>query len=206
MAHRRPLGRGLEQLSRAFLTEPAPERTGPEASAPAAPEPQPREPRPLPRRELGASRMLLLPPAQATRERIVAALRELAGDLEPGLRILDELLPCEPCGTVDLVALDGANRLVVLDVESAPGDELLVRGLGHLDWMIGNVALLRRQFRGQPINFSTPPRLFLLAPAFSARVCHAVRQAAGAEVELIRYHLAQTPAGIGIFLERLPAD
>jgi hypothetical protein len=96
MAHRRPLGRGLEQLSRAFLTEPAPERTGPEASAPAAPEPQPREPRPLPRRELGASRMLLLPPAQATRERIVAALRELAGDLEPGLRLLDELLPSEP--------------------------------------------------------------------------------------------------------------
>jgi hypothetical protein len=197
MAQRRPLGRGLEQLSRAFLTEAAPE------SSP--PPPQRREPEPQ-HREPAGSRVQLLPPAHATRERIVAALRELAGELEPGLRILDELLPCDPCGAMDLLALDAANRLAVLDLESAPADELLIRGLSHVDWMVGNGPLLRRLFRGHAINFSIHPRLLLFAPAFSARLRYAARQAASPDIELIRYHLAQTPSGTGIFLERLQAE
>jgi hypothetical protein len=200
MAQRRPLGRGLEQLSRAFLTEAAPAHAAAASPDPAPPEPQP------PRREPAAAPLLLLQPAQATRERIVAALRELASQLEPGLRILDELLPCDPCGAIDLLALDATNRLAVLDLETAPADELLIRGLGHVDWMVGNVPLLRRMFRGHAINFSLHPRLLLFAPAFSARVRYAARQAASPEIEMIRCHLAETPAGAGIFLERLPAE
>ena len=189
MAQPRPLGRGLEQLSRAFLTQESPEQVEsprPEAAA-AAP-------------------LLLLPPAQATRQRIVAALKGRAGGLEEGFRVLDEALPCEPCGQIDLLAVDGANRLAVVDLETAAADELLLRGLGHVDWMIGNVPLLRRLYRGTPINFSLPPRLILLAPAFSARIRYAARQVASPEIEWIRYHLVETPAGAGIFLERLPVE
>ena len=59
------------------------------------------------------------------------------------------------------------NQLAVIDFETTAGDELLIRGLSQVDWMLGNVPNLRRMFRGNAINFSLQPRLFLLAPRFS---------------------------------------
>lgn len=197
MAQRKPLGRGLEQLSRAFLTEPEPEPA-------AEPPPQAPVPPPIAGRAPAAGPLVLLHAAHASRERITAALRQLAGELEPGLRILDESLPCDPCGAIDLLAVDGTGRLMVVDLETVTGDELLIRGLGHVDWMIGNVPILRRMFRGHSINFSLPPRLCLLAPAFSPRMRYAARQAASPEIEWVRYHVVQAPGSAGIFLERLP--
>jgi hypothetical protein len=194
MAHPRPLGRGMEQLSRAFLSEEG-----------AAVE-QPRvERRAQPRPESGGP-LVLLPPAQLTRERIVAALRDFSGGLEEGLRILDEALPCPPCGEIEVVALDRMNRLAVVAVGSSAADELLVRGLAQVDWMVGNVPSLRRMFRGITINFSLHPRLFFLAPQFSQRMRSAARQIASPEIEWVRYHVLETPGGPGIFFERAPDE
>jgi hypothetical protein len=192
MGQPKPLGRGLDQLSRAFLTQDAP--------------PAPEEPRPerRSRPEPAADSLLVLPAAAVSRTALTAALPHLLVDIEDGLQVLEESLPCEPCGRIDLLAVDRANRLVIVDLETESGDELLVRGMGHVDWMVGHVPILRRMFRGSTINFSLHPRLVLLAPAFSTRMLCAARQAASPEILWVRYHLAQTAAGPGILLERLP--
>jgi hypothetical protein len=199
----RPLGRGLEHLSRVFLTQPPERFTGPGADRPpdrTLPD------RTLPAEESAAAAVLLRPTAQLTREQVAAALKELVGAVEEGLRVIDGGIPCAPCGEIDFLAVDRQNQIAVVDFETVGTDELLIRGLGHVDWMLGNVANLRRMFRGNAINFSLQPRLFLLAPQFSSRVRCAARQVASPEIEWVRYHLMETAGRAGIFFEHLPVE
>jgi hypothetical protein len=128
-------------------------------------------------------------------------LREFLGALEEGLRWIDTAIPCAPCGEIDLLAIDRASQLTVVDFDLTSGDDLLLRGLGHLDWLVSNVPNLRRMFRGHPINFSLPPRLFLLAPQFSPQVQYAARRISGPRIAWIRYHLVEAPERTGILFE-----
>jgi hypothetical protein len=195
----RPLGRGLEHVSRVFLTQESAEKlTDIGGDRPPA--------RPLPRDESGAGALLLRPAAQVTREQVAAALKEFLGALEDGLRVIDGGIACAPSGEIDFLAVDRMNQLAIVDFETTASDELLIRGLAHADWIIGNVPNLRRMFRGNAINFSLQPRLFLLAPQFSSRVRCAARQVASPEIEWVRYHLVETPGRAGIFFERLPVE
>jgi hypothetical protein len=188
----RPLGRGLEDVSRVFLSQPGETRVLPA--------------RPQPRAESASNTVLLRPVAQVSREQVAAALREFEGALEEGLRCIDSDVACGPCGEIDLLAVDRAGRLTVVDFDTTASDELLVRGLGHADWAAGNVPNLRRMFRGVAINFSLPPRLLLLAPQFSDRMRCAGRQVSGLQIGWIRYQLVDLLGRPGILLEALAAD
>lgn len=191
----RPLGRGIEDVARVFLSQEPETRAG----APGAGR---GEARPLPKEANGQS-ALLLRPAPATREQVAAAIREFDSALEDGLRALDAEVPCPPCGEIDLLAVDRANQLVVVDFDIHAGDDLLVRGLGHADWAIANVPNLRRMYRGQAINFSLEPRLLLVAPGFSPRVVRAASQVTRVRIDWVRYHFLQAPGHHGVFFERL---
>ena len=182
----KPLGRGLEQVSRVFLSEAATQRP-----------PPPDEP--------DAASFVVRHAARVTRQHIDEAVRDHAEAIEEGLRILDRGIPCAPCGEIDFLAVDRKNQLAVIDVETAPADELLIRGLSHFDWIVGNVANLRRMYRGQPINLSLQPRILLLAPQFSTRVRSAARPIASPEIEWIRYHVVEARGQTGVLFERLPA-
>ena len=196
----RPLGRGLEDVSHVFLTQKPDQGEG-EAGGGWRAE------RPFPRQESSPGALLLRPAtAQVTRERIAAALKEFAGALEEGLRVIDAEIACEPCGAIDLLAIDRASQLTVLDFETTPSDEILIRGLGHFDWLVRNQLNVRRMLRGQAINFSLEPRLFLLAPQFSARVRCVARLIPRPRVDWVRYHFVETPGRPGIFFEALPAE
>jgi hypothetical protein len=197
MEQPKPLGRGLEQISQVFLTQGGAEKV------PDARSRRP-EPRSRPREEPAAGPLVLRPVADVTRAQLAEAVQACSGALEDGLRIIDSEILCPPCGEIDFLAVDRMNQLAAIDFDTAPGDELLIRGLGHFDWIVGNVANLRRMFRGQTINFSLQPRLLLLSPQFSARVRCAGRQIASPEIEWIRYHLVEAPGQVGVFFERLP--
>jgi hypothetical protein len=188
----------LEQVSRVFLTQESTEKTDPRAERPPG--------RPLPQEEAASGALLLRPAAQLGREQVAAALKEFVGALEEGLRIIDGGIPCAPCGEIDFIAVDRMNQVAVVDLETTAADELLIRGLAHVDWMVGNVPNLRRMFRGNAINFSLHPRLFLVAPRFSSRVRYAGRQVASPEIKWVRYHLVETPGRAAILFEHLAEE
>lgn len=195
----RPLGRGLEDVARVFLTQEG----APQGAADLAAR---RVIRPPPRDDTASSALLLRPAIRAGREQVSRTLRDFEGAIEEGLRVIDEKLPCGPCGEIDLLAVDRAARLSIVDFDPDSSDGLLVRGLGHLDWVAANAPNLRRMFRGQAINFSLPPRLFLLAPQFPARLTCAARGLAPLQIAWVRYHLAETPGGLGILFEAIPLE
>jgi hypothetical protein len=195
----RPLGRGLAEVSHVFLSQKAEEGN---------PEPGPswQAKRPTPREEGAPGTLLLTPASQVSREDVAAALREFEGALEAGLRVIDSDIPCGQVGAMDFVAIDRAGLLAVIDFETASSDDLLLRGLDHVDWVIGNLPNLRRMYRGQAINFSLEPRLFLLAPQFSARVRRVAGRIPQTRIDWVRYHLVETPGGPGMFFEHLSAE
>ena len=193
----RPLGRGLENVSHVFLSQ----QGGGAAADPVGPWAA----RPVPREDAVIGALLLRPAARVSRERVGPVLREFVAALEEGLRLIDADIPCGPCGEIDLLALDRASQLAVIDFDTGSGDELLLRGLAQLEWLVRNVPILRRMFRGHAINFSLAPRLFLLAPHFSDQAQCAARQITGPQIGWVRYHLLEAPGQAGILFEPLVA-
>jgi hypothetical protein len=198
-----PLGRGLGELSQVFssyrTTESKPveqvrRRIAENAAPPSAPSPEKTRP------------VSLFRNALVTKAQLIALLKENHGTLEDGLRVIDVSLPCHPYGEIDLVGLDSHNQLVVIDCETLFDDALLVRGLAHLDWLSHNAQNVRRMHSGLTINTPDRPRLFLLAPRFSAAVMGAARHLTGIPVLWIRYQALETGSGTGIFFDPLNLD
>ena len=189
------ISRGLDQVSHLFLSHVAERaargRSGNGSELPEhAQENQP----------LG---LLLRASRTVDRERLVSLLHEQPEALKEGLKVIDADLPCETPGNVELLGLDTTSRLVVIDVEDKPNESLLLRGMAHLDWVVGNTALLRRIYREQLINFSLQPQLFLVAPDFSPLFRFAIRHMRSLQIQCIKYDAVALPAGIGIFCEHL---
>jgi hypothetical protein len=192
----RPLGRGLEDVSHLFLSPRADDgRTravlpvrppGPAASPPVA----------------------LLRPVAVTRERLASILLgELNGSLEEGLRTVDVRIPCPPCGEIDLLAVDRAAKLTIIDFETTTvSDGLLLRGLGHFDWILRNLPNVQRMYPSRGADFSLAPRLVLLAPQFSPRLRRAIQQITRPHLHCLRYHAVETPHGPGILFEPVTGD
>jgi hypothetical protein len=194
----RPLGRGLEDVSHLFLSRQGEERqgaSGVERTVGTDARPEVRS---------GAS--VLRAGETITREKLSVTLRECQSALETNLRTIDACIPCRPDGEIDLLAVDMANRLVVIDVEIAPSDDLLVRGVADVDWLVRHPPLLRHIYSAWAIDFSREPRLLFVAPGFSSLFISAVRSLAGPDITCFRYRSVKISTGTGIFFEQVDCD
>src|SRR6266704_349610 len=156
----KPLGRGLEDVSHLFLSHRTDEAAANDRAVVRSNEPS----SPPPPSRAGIT---LLRPASVTKDWLTIVLTEFDGALEEGLRTIDANIPCHPCGEIDLLALDRASHLTIIDFDTTVNDDLLLRGLGHFDWIVHNMPNVQRMYRDQTINVSVQPRLVLLAPQFS---------------------------------------
>jgi hypothetical protein len=193
--HGGPLGRGLEHVSHLFLspkTADAPASSPePESSAAAGP-----------RRNV-----VVLRPVQLNRERLAAILPlDWSGALEDGLRTIDARIPCHPCGEIDVLAVDRTNKLTIIDFDTTVNDGLLLRGLGHVDWVVRNTQNVQRMYPTQTVDSSLPPRLVLLAPQFSTVLRRVMRQFTNPQIQWVRYHAVDTPGGVGMLFEPVTAE
>ncbi len=197
----RPLGRGLEHVSHLFISQKAAEAATSDQAAirstlaalrsteRSSPPPESRE------------GIALLRPASVTRDRLAVILMEFAGALEEGLRAIDTNIPCHPCGEIDLLAVSGGRQITIIDLDTTVNDGLLLRGIGHFDWVVRNLPNVGRMYREQAINFSLQPRLFLLAPQFSPLLRSVARQITCPQIHWVRYHTVNASVGPGILFE-----
>lgn len=195
----RPLGRGLEDVSRLFVSggsgagerAPTDDRATLNDDAPPV---------------VRAGAAVLRPRDAISRELLIATLRECPGALEENLRVIDARFPCHPCGEIDLLAVDRANRLTIIEVETVVGDGLLLRGISHVDWVVRNLIHMRRMYPGSTIDFLRQPRLVFVAPRFSTLLPGAVRQIAGLDISCFKYHAVVLSSGTGILFERVSSE
>jgi hypothetical protein len=184
----RPLGRGLEGVSHLFLSQRAAEAE--RASAPPA----------------SRGGVALLRPSSVSRDRLAGVLKEFADALEDGLKTIDANVPCHPCGEIDLLAMSRSSQLTIIDADTTVNDGLLLRGMGHFDWVVRNMPNLKRMYREHALNFSLQPRLVLLAPQFSLLLQSVARQITCPQIQWIRYHAVDAAGGPGILFEPVVAE
>lgn len=198
-AQDRPLGRGLEDVSHLFLSRKTGEAPASDRAAVRSPERSSPPP--------GSQACIaLLRPAPVTRDRLAVALMEFDGALEEGLRAFDAKIPCRPCGEIDLLAVDRASQLTIIDFDMTFDDGLLLRGIGHFDWVVRNMPNVQRMYRDQTINTSLQPRLFLLAPQFSPLARCASRQITRPPIHWVRFLTVEASSGPGIMFEPVESD
>jgi hypothetical protein len=193
----KPLGRGLEQISHLFLSH----RTNASSIGDI---PTVRLPEPAPPAEPAspAARVTLLQPSvSVSKDRVVAVLKDNPGALEEGLRVIDIFVPCHPHSDIHLLALNRANQLTAIDLETSLNDALVLRGFAHLDWLKHNLPNIRRMYPQQSIALSSQPRLFLIAPRFSALALNAARQLTQMQIHCVRYQAFDIGGGLGISFE-----
>jgi hypothetical protein len=190
----------LEDISHLFLSnrfsgaaspEPTLDRAGP-SSLPAETQTAPPAPRTI----------ILRRQPHLGRDQLCRAVAEFAGALDEGLRPIDARVPSDPSGSdIDVVAVDRANQLVLIDVDATADDGLLLRGTSHFDWVTRNLANVRRMFQGHVIDFAVPPRLILVAPAFSPLMKRAARHMSRPQITWKRYLAVDLAGNTGLLLE-----
>ncbi len=198
-AQDRPLGRGLEDVSHLFLSQKTGEASASDRAAVRSPERSSPPPG-----SKGSS--VLLRPAPPTGDRLVTILMAFDGAIEEGLRAIDAKIPCHPSGEIDLLAVDRASQLTIIDFETTVNDGLLLRGLGHFDWVVRNMPNVQRMYRAQAVNFSLPPRLVLLAPQFSPLFRSVARQITRPQIQWVRYHTVDASGRPGILFEPVVSE
>ena len=188
------LARGKEDVVHLFLSHPPGDATispasgeGPSDRGPAVPS------HPIV--------TLARPAAAPAKKEIIQLLNANTAALESGLRAIDQAVPCDPSRTIDLLAMDSLNQLVVIALEAAPNDGMLLRAISQYDWIVGHVPILRKLYQGQEINFSSPPRVFLVAPEFSPQLTCAAHRILSPRIGCYRYRAIAVPAGTAVFFE-----
>ncbi len=195
----KPLGRGLGDVSHLFLSH--------KTDKPAAND------RPVVRSNEHSSPpppskagVTLLRPASVTKDWLTIVLTEFCDAVEEGLKTIDANIPCHPCGEIDVLAVDRANHLTIIDFDTTVSDGLLLRGMGHFDWIAHNMPNVQRMYREQTINVSLQPRLFLLAPQFSPLARCVARQITRPPIHWVRFLTVDASGGPGILFEPVAVE
>ena len=197
----KPLGRGLGQISHLFLSHRLTDLRAGDQSPGRLPQST------ISQSETRHTRTIYLRRhGEITKTRFVDALRQVQGALEEGLRVIDAFVPCHPHGEIDVLAVDRANQLIIIEVETVSSDALVLRGLAHFDWVVHNLPNVLRMHPLQSINTSAEPRLFLLAPQFSSLLMSVAPHLTGPQINWFRYHVLETGGAMGLFFEPVSFD
>jgi hypothetical protein len=184
----RPLGRGLEEISHLFLSNPG-------TNAPDEPTDEQTSVEPV--------HGIVRPSVPLTKKQVVATLRECRSALTDDMLAIGAGVVCSPYGEIDLLALDSTRRLMVIDVQIALDDGLVARGLSHVDWVVRNVPTVQRLYPAWTIDASRQPRLTLVAPRFSLALRSGVRQIAAPAISCFRYCEVELSGQTGLLVERV---
>jgi hypothetical protein len=184
----------MEDVVHLFLTQPPGEGT----TSPAGAEVPSRREHAVPSQPAVT---VACPAAALGKEELIQLLNANTAALESGLRAVDRALHCDPSLTIDLLAVDSLGQLVVIALEAAPDDGLLLRAISQYDWILGHVPLLRKLYQGQVINFSSQPRVFLVAPEFSRQLSCAAHRIQAPRIGCYRYRAIASPSGRAVLFE-----
>lgn len=191
----RRLARGLEDVSHLFLSQPSDkqEKNAAGGNAPAEQDPsEPASPR---------TPILLRSYPAFNRELLISLLNKKTAVLEDGMSAIDTDIPCDSYGAINLLAVDKFDQLCIINVDIDRNDSLLLRGIAQVDWIVRNIPIVRRMYQGRVINFSAPPRLFLVAPGFSLLLKCAAQRSENPKVCCFTYRTAAVSGGVGLLFE-----
>lgn len=94
--------------------------------------------------------------------------------IEEGLRFLDHQVATDR-GPLDVLLVDSARALVVVELKATEDDGVLVQGLDYYDYVMRSLDAFARVYQKHKIDTSQEARLLLIAPGFSDKTLNRVK-------------------------------
>jgi hypothetical protein len=121
-----------------------------------------------------------------------------------GIKILARRLGTQRHGFLDLMGVDGGQRLVVIDLALTDDTRLLIGSLSHFQWADENRDNISKMLPHQQIDPSLPPRIILIATDFSSEIKASVAYFNSTRVDLFTYQYLEANGEKVFFLD--PVD
>jgi RecB family endonuclease NucS len=135
------------------------------------------------------------------KDKLAQLVAQHAQSLEEGLRVVDPGKGRGKWGPMDLLAVDGKGRPVIIDVAPQARDDLLVEGLSHLTWFNQYRHQMTALLKEKAQELFVHPRLILVAPDFSELCQKAITALEHVAVDLFRLRWLQSEGEEGLLIE-----
>jgi hypothetical protein len=86
-----------------------------------------------------------------------------------GIRVVDEGWHLDDGTAIDLIGIDGDQRLVGVLLRTEEDDTLLSDALNLFDWFLAHGAVVEKMVRPHQVNLRRLPRIVVIAPSFPKR-------------------------------------
>lgn len=128
--------------------------------------------------------------------------------VEKGLTILKHQIPIAGGRRLDILAVDSAGVLVVMELKITEDDRMLPQGIEYVDWINENIDRVAEMYSKPDfkIDRTMPPRLILVAPNFSQTLQKSAKYVARdlCSLSLMEYIYMKIGEKKGLFLREIP--
>ncbi len=133
-------------------------------------------------------------------------LREIiiknSGCLDPDLSFIDKDLGTET-GVIDFLGVDKSGGLVIVNINIEKSNEALISVLSQIQWLKKSRNLIKRLYSKENIDFSLPPKIYLVSSGFSEKLKSAAKQILMENIKLIRFKYLSNKDQKAIFFEEI---
>lgn len=98
---------------------------------------------------------------------IVKKIFELPGEVESGLKMLDNDVRIADHGSIDIIGVDSSKRLVLVQIGLDDNPQILLDALGRFDWIVRNSEIVRRLYGPSDVDYLQNPKVFVMIPHLS---------------------------------------
>ncbi len=132
-------------------------------------------------------------------------IKELS-NIDERLEIIDRQTKLKGTQEIDLLAIDGRRRLVLIEILKDNEEFLLSKALDHFDWISSNTEVVTKMFLEEKIDLSLTPRIIMLASRFSEGFKRRILYLKPMEIRLYEYQCIETDGVKKLFFEKIESD
>jgi hypothetical protein len=125
--------------------------------------------------------------AQINKETLREIILKNPHALLNGLSFIDLQLTTDESGIIDFLGVDTNGRMVLVDFDVKPNDQMLIEILAQIQWLKKNQGLIKRLFFSESVDFEQTPQILLICPEFSSKIQSAVKQLREKDIKLLNF-------------------
>ena len=127
-------------------------------------------------------------------------------NIDEKLEIIDKHTKLKGREEIDLLAIDGRRRLVLIEILKDSEEFLLSKALDHFDWIISNEEIVVKMFLAEKIDLTLVPRIIMLAARFSEAFKRRLLYLKPMQIDLYGYRCIETDGGKRLLFEKIEID
>ncbi|MBU1087817.1 MAG: hypothetical protein KKD05_09925 [Candidatus Omnitrophica bacterium] len=125
--------------------------------------------------------------AQISNDKLREIILKNPQTLLPGLSFIDLQMSTDESEVIDFLGVDTNGRMVIVNFDVNPNDQMLIDVLSQIQWLKKNQGLIKRLFFSESVDFDKSLQIVLVSPVFSSKLQSAVRQLSDKDIKLFSF-------------------